>query len=408
MRSALADKWGLDPSVDFLNHGSFGACPREVLAIQAALRDRMEAEPVRFLWRELETLLGESRNALAPFIGVDPDDLAFVTNATTGVNTVLQSLRFEPDDELLTTDHEYNAVLNSLHVVAARDRARVVVAHVPFPIREPSEVTAAVLGAVTSRTRLALVSHVTSPTALVFPAADLVRELEARGVDTLLDAAHSPGMVPVDLGGIGAAYSTGNAHKWLCAPKGAAFLHVRRDRRDRVRPLVISHGANDPRTDRSRYRAEFDWTGTADPTAVLSIPGALRFVGGLLPGGWPEIMSRNHELALDASRIICDALDIAPPAPAAMIGAMAAFPLTAQLPDDLDARLFDEHKLEVPVTSWPVPAALRPDARPQARLLRISAQAYNDRSQYERLAEALLSMSAAPAQRALGRVASAE
>jgi len=408
MASALAAHWGLDLSIDFLNHGSFGACPREVLAGQAALRDRMEAEPVQFLWHDLDGLLAAARAELAAFIGANPDDLAFVANATTGVNTVLQSLHFDPYDELLTTDHEYNAVLNAARAVAMRDAARVVVAHVPFPIGDPAEVIAAVLSAVTDRTRLALISHVTSPTALIFPAAELVRELTARGVDTLLDAAHSPGMVPLDLNAIGAAYATGNAHKWICAPKGSAFLHVRRDRHDRIRPLVVSHGANDTRPDRPRFRAEFDWTGTADPTAALSIPDALRFVGDLLPGGWPELMAANRELAVAASEILCEALEIEPPAPPGMIGAMAAFPLPAHFPDGVDVHLFDEHRIEVPVVSWPVAAALGPDERPRARLLRLSAQAYNDRSQYERLAGALRTMVPARAQPGAGRVANAE
>jgi isopenicillin-N epimerase len=405
--SSPAARWRLDPSIDFLNHGSFGACPREVLAAQAAWIERMEAEPVQFLWRDLEGLLAGSRAALAAFIGADPDDLAFVANATTGVNTVLQSLRFEPGDELLTTDHEYNAILNAVRAVTMRDGARVVVAQVPFPIHDPAEVIAAVLAAVTDRTRLALFSHVTSPTALIFPAADLVRELAARGVDTLLDAAHSPGMVPLDLNAIGAAYATGNAHKWLCAPKGSAFLHIRRDRRDGIRPLIVSHGANDTRSGRPRFRAEFDWTGTTDPTAVLSIPDALRYLGELLPGGWPGLMAANRELALAASTIVTDALGIEPSAPPSMIGAMAAFALPAGFPDDVDVRLFHEFRIEVPVVSWPVPAALGPGEWPRANLLRISAQAYNDRRQYERLAEALRTMVPAKPQRA-GRVASAE
>ncbi len=238
--SPQAARWGLDPSIDFLNHGSFGACPRDVLEFQAALRDRMEAEPVQFLG-----LLAGSREALAAFIGASPDDLAFVTNATTGVNTVLQSLRFGRGDELLTTDHEYNAILNAARAVAARDGAQVVVAHVPFPIGDPADVIAAVLGAVTDRTRLALISHVTSPTALIFPAAELIKELTARGIDTLLDAAHSPGMLPVDLNAIGAAYATGNAHKWICGPQGPARSHpaarrIARGQRNAGGPVALS------------------------------------------------------------------------------------------------------------------------------------------------------------------------
>ncbi len=389
------DPWLLDPGIAFLNHGSYGACPAPILAAQAGWRERMEREPVRFLGRELEGLLAEARTDVARYLGADPDDLAFVANATSGVNTVLRWLRFEPGDELLTTDHEYNATLNALAVAAERDGATVVIARVSLPVRQPGDVVAAILAAVTPRTRLLLVSHVTSPTGLVFPIAEIVGELAARGIDTLVDAAHAPGMVPVDVDRLGAAYWTGNAHKWLCAPKGAAVLHVRRDRQAAIRPLVISHGANDPRPGRSRFRLEFDWTGTADPTAWLTIPAAIRFVGGLMPGGWPDVMAANRSLALAARDLVCARLGVAPPAPDSMIGAMAAVPLPLAadrgdaVAEDLNRALFDDDRIEVPITAWPVPAARPPGAPPTAILVRLSAQRYNRLDQFERLADAL-------------------
>lgn len=392
MVSPDAAHWTLDPTVRYLTHGTFGAAPRVVLKAQRAWQDRLERQPVAFLDRDLDGLMADVRARLGAFIGARPEDLAFVSNATMGVNTVLRSLPFAPGDELLSTDHEYNATLNALRDVAARDGARVVIARIPFPIRAPEEVVDAIMGAVTSRTRLALVSHVTSPTALVFPVQRIVRELAERGVETLLDAAHAPGQVPLDLDALGAAYATGNAHKWLCAPKGAGFLHVRADHRERIRPLVISHGANDRRTDRTRFRAEFDWTGTGDPSAVLAIPAALEFLGGLRPGGWSALMASNHALALAGRDLVCDALGVEPPAPDAMLGAMAAVPLPEELPQDVKARLYDDHRIEVPVSSWPVDAALEPGAAPRAPLLRISAQAYNDVGQFEELASALASM----------------
>ena len=371
--------WTLDSGVVFLNHGSFGACPKPVLDYQRRLREELEREPVRFLSRELQARLDAARAALGAFIGADPDDLAFVSNATTGVNTVLRSLALAPGDEILVTDHAYNACRNAVNAVAATQGARVVVARVPFPVDGDDAVVSAILAVTTPRTRLALLDHVTSPTAVVFPIARLVSALAERGVETLVDGAHAPGMLPLDVRAVGAAYYTGNCHKWMCAPKGAAFLYVRRDRQASVRPLVISHGANSPRTDRSRFRLEFDWTGTQDPTPALAVPEAIRVVGSLCPGGWPAVMKQNHALALLARRRLCEALGRTPPCPDVMIGSLAA----VQLPDgtdDLQKRLFDRFAIEVPVITWPAPPT---------RWVRVSAHIYNREQDYERLAEAL-------------------
>jgi len=403
--SPLAAHWSLDPDVVFLNHGSFGACPTPVLEAQRAWRDRLESEPVRFMVDELEPALDMARARVAAFLRADPDDLAFVHNATSGVNTVLRSLRIAPGDEVLGADHEYNACLNAARYVAERDGARLVVAALPFPVAGPEEVVERVLAAVTPRTRLALLSHVTSPTAVVLPVAELARELAARGVEVLVDGAHAPGMLPVDLRALetsGVAYWTGNLHKWTCAPKGAAILWVRRDRQAAIRPLTISHGANDPRRHRSRFRLEFDWMGTDDPTAWLAAPAAIDFVGGLMPGGWPEVMARNHALALAGRDTVCRRLGVAPPVPDGMLGSMAAVLLpedagaaasTALSPLDADPiqlALQERFRIQVPVLPWPTPWTPGFSAdMARRRLVRLSAQLYNDPAEYDVLAEGL-------------------
>jgi isopenicillin-N epimerase len=391
--------WGLDPETTFLNHGSFGAAPRAVLAAQQRWRERLEAEPVRFMVEMLPSALDEARIAAAAFLGADAEGLAFVPNATTGVNTVLASLAFSGGlargDELLTTDHAYNACRNALDVLAERTGARVVVAHLPFPLTDPGEAVDAALSAVTARTRLALLDHVTSPTGLVLPVERLVPALQARGVDVLLDSAHGPGMLPLDLGALGAAYVTGNFHKWVCAPKGAAFLHVREDRRARIRPLVISHGANAELQGRTRFRHEFDWTGTDDPTPWLCVPEALRVLGALFPGGWPELMRRNRDGALAARRRLAERLGVPLPAPDSMIGTLAALPLPdaprgarppSRYRDALQDALVERHRVQVPIVVWP--------AAPR-RWVRTSTQAYNRPAEIDLLADALLAELAA-------------
>lgn len=384
--------WPLDPDVVFLNHGSFGSCPRPVLEFQQQIRARLERQPVQFFVRDLEGLLDSARAVLAEFVGADADDLVFVPNATAGVNTVLRSLRFERGDELMVTDHEYNACRNALDFASAQWGARVTVVAVPFPLASADDIVAAVMERVTPRTRLALLDHVTSQTGLVMPIQRLAEKLAERGVETLVDGAHAPGMMPLRLREIGAAYYTGNCHKWLCAPKGAGFLVVRRDRQALIRPLAISHGANSTRTERSRFQIEFGWTGTCDPSAWLSVPESLRWVGSLLPGGWPEVMQRNRALALAGRKVLCDALSIALPCPEELIGSLASIPIadaaddgTPASPlyaDPLQDKLRLRHRIEVPIIPWPVPPK---------RLLRISAQLYNSLPQYRLLAEALKS-----------------
>jgi len=372
--------WCLDASVAYLNHGSYGACPRAVLEVQRALQLQMEREPVDFLSRRLPERLQSARAALAGFLGADAADLVFVPNATAGVNVVLRSLAFAPGDELLATSHTYAACRKTLDYVASRTGARVVSAALPFPVRDEEEIVAAVMACVSPRTRLALLDHVTSPTALVLPIERLVRELRARGIETLVDGAHAPGMVALALAKLGAAYYTGNAHKWLCAPKGAAFLHVRRDRHPDLHPTVISHGYG------AGLHAEFDWIGTFDPSAWLSVPAAIEYLGTLLPGGWPQLMVTNRALAREARAHLCAALGIDPPCPEAMLGSMASLILPAPAEGAAASRL-DGDALATWLRERGVEAWV---SRRPFNLLRVSAQLYNNIAEVRRLGDLTL------------------
>ena len=388
-KNFLADRWLLDPDVVFLNHGSFGATPKVVLDEQTRIRARIEREPLIFFDHDYLPALDRARTVLAAFLGARMGDLAFIVNATTGVNTVLRSLRLEPGDELLVTDHEYNACRNAIDAVASESGAEVVVATIGFPLSSEDSVVETVLERVSPRTRLLLIDHVTSQTGMVLPIERIVGEIQALGVDVLVDGAHAPGMVALNLDSLGATYYTGNLHKWVCAPKGAAFLHVREDRQERVRPLVISHGANASSAKRSRFHLEHDWTGTRDPSAWLSVPAALSEMESMVKGGWDEVRRRNRALVLEGRNILCDALGIEAPCPDTMIGSLASLPLpdgdggsvNDLFPfDGLQDRLLEDYRIEVPIIAWPAPPR---------RLVRISAQLYNSAWQYVALGEAL-------------------
>src|SRR6185295_2977305 len=216
--SVLASQWTLDPAIDFLNHGSFGACPRAVLEQQQRWRAQLEQNPVHFMKSDLETLLDTSREQLAAFLGADPASLVFVRNTTTGVNAILRSVELKPGDELLLTSHAYNALRNAVEFVAARRGAKVVTAPISLPIESPEHIVESILSHASRRTRLVLLDHVTCLAGFILPVARLVHELDRRGIDTVIDGAHAPGMVQLNLTSLGAAYYVGNCHKWLCAP----------------------------------------------------------------------------------------------------------------------------------------------------------------------------------------------
>lgn len=380
--------WCLAPDIVFLNHGSFGACPRAVLELQADLRKRMEAEPVQFLWRRYEERLDASRQVVAAFLSARPQDLVFVTNATTGVNAVVRSAGLQAGDEVLTTNLDYNACHNALLGAAQERGARVITAPIPFPVFNENEIVDAVLRIVTPRTRLAMIDHVTSNTGIVLPVAKITQELESRGVDVLIDGAHAPGMLRLNLPELRAAYYTGNLHKWVCAPKGTAFLWVREDKQKRMQPAVISHGNNTPRPGYSEFQDRFDWAGSFDPTGWFCAGAAIEYIGSLFPGGWPEVQERNRGLVLSARQNLCTELGVDAPCPEEMLGSMATIPLPQRFqgrprsgkidPEQLD--LYDKFGIEVPLVRIGDPAT---------RYFRISAHVYDFPSEYHYLAHAL-------------------
>ncbi|MDD4603704.1 MAG: aminotransferase class V-fold PLP-dependent enzyme [Bacteroidales bacterium] len=383
--SEFANQWILDPKMIYLNHGSFGATPSAILEKQSEYRERLESGPVRFLIRQMEEMFELSRIKAANFVHASPHDLVFVQNATTAVSTVFRSLHFNPGDEILITNHTYAACRRLVEFICEQSGAHLIEACYDFPINSPDVILEAVLSKVTSRTKIALIDHITSATAIIQPVAAIVKELERKGVDAFIDGAHAPGSIPLDLENIGAAYYTGNCHKWICTPKSTALLHVRRDKQDQIHPLVISHAGHKAQP----FTERFYWPGTFDPTPALCVGDAIDYLAAFFPGGWPELMQRNHDLCLEARNLLCQQLNIEKPCPDSMIASMATLPLTPPETivftdykgvDPFQDRIFREFNMEIPV--WCSP-------NPPTRLIRISVQLYNSLEQYRYLGTVL-------------------
>jgi isopenicillin-N epimerase len=379
----LAARWLLDPAIAFLNHGSFGATPRDILARQSALREQIESRPIEVLGRRSSAMLAEARRRIGPFIGASPQDFAFVANITEGVNAVLRSLQFQPGDELLTTTHVYNAVRQSMRHLASRAGAIVIEADVPLPLASPAQVVDAVRRAMSPRTRLLVIDHITSPTGVVFPIGELIGLADERCIDVLVDGAHAPGMVDLSIDDLRPTYYAANLHKWCCAPKGAGFLWVRPDRQKAVHPTTISHFLD------QGFQEEFAWQGTRDITPWLCAADAIDFMGALLPGGWTALRQHNHDMAAWVQAMLCERWDAVPATPldGSMLGSMATVPLPAAIRSryatwqDFQAEVYGRFSIEVPVVDWGGRWWVRP-----------CCQAYNRAEHYERLAEAVLTM----------------
>jgi isopenicillin-N epimerase len=363
----LRREYLLDPEVAFLNHGSFGACPRPVFDRYQAWQRELESEPVDFLARQLPDLLDSARATLATYVRCRPGDLAFVQNATTAVNLAARSLDLRPGDEVLATDLEYGACDLAWEWVCRRSGARYTRARIPLPLRDPSDLVDALFAAAGSRTRAVFVSHITSATGLVLPVDEILARARALGLLTIVDGAHAPAQVPLDLDRLGADYYAGNLHKWLGCAKGAGFLHVRPEHQDRVDGAIVSWGYADGKT----FAARIEKQGTRDPAAWLTVPDAIGFQA---ERDWDEVRKRSRRLAHEARRELCSLLGTEPLAPDTMVAQMAAVRLP-HATDNLSKRLFERHRVEIPV---------------EDDLLRLSVAGYTTREEIDRLLAALV------------------
>jgi isopenicillin-N epimerase len=368
---AVRHEWPLDWGWLTVNHGSFGATPRVVLAAQQDWRREMEVQPTRFMHEALPAGLAAAAARLGAFFGADGKDIGFLDNATSGCNAVLRSLRLMPDDEVLVLSHGYGAVRNTVRFVTERAGARMTEAAIPFPRPDAEAIVASIASALTARTRVAVIDHITSGSALVLPLRKVVAACRAAGVPVLVDGAHGPGQVTLDLGSLGADWYVGNCHKWLCAPKGSAFLWAAPDRQAELHPLTISHGYG------QGFRAEFDWTGTRDSSACLAIPVALDFHHRLGDGA---LRARNVALAAEGARLLADHLGTEVGTTGSMAGAMGVVRVPLAAPPTADWAQHLRQRLLAARTDAPV------HALDSALWLRISAHAYNELADYEALA----------------------
>jgi isopenicillin-N epimerase len=375
--AAIRHEWGLDPDFLTVNHGSYGATPLVVRAEQDRWRQRMEAQPTRFFFLELPGALREAAAALARFLEIDAGDVAFVPNATTGANAVLRSIGLVSGDEVLHVSHVYNAVRNTIGHLAGQSGANVVVAEVPFPRPEPAAILGNIERAITKHTRIAVIDHITSSSGLVLPVHEIVGVCHAAGVPVLIDGAHGLGQVALDLRQLDADWYVGTCHKWLCAPKGCGFLYARADRRADLHPVTISHGYG------QGFTAEFDWTGTIDPSAYLALPAAIAFFEKL---GGTALRERNRQLAADAATLLADALRTEVGALPEMGGSMGLVRLPIGHEATRSAAIRVRHALQAAGTDAPV------HPLSGALWLRLSAYAYNEIADYERLAALLPAM----------------
>jgi isopenicillin-N epimerase len=372
--ATLRDQFLLDKSVTFLNHGSFGACPIPVFEEYQRWQLELERQPVEFIGRRLEGLLDEAREPIARYLNTDASNLVYVQNATSGLNVIARSFPLEQGDEILTTDHEYGALDMTWEWMCGKSGAKYIKHPVPIPVTTHEEFMESFWSAVTPKTKIIFMSHITSPTALIFPVKEICARARDAGILTVIDGAHAPGQIPIDLTAIEADIYSGNFHKWLCAPKGSAFLYVRPEQQEWVESLTVSWGWRGESTFITRNQ----YQGTRDAASFLATPAAIKFQE---EHNWPAVRERCHALAQEARSRISERFGLAPitpDQPDEWIAQLVSCPIPTDDIETLKARLYDEFRVEVPLGSWN-----------GHNWVRVSFQGYNDESDLDRLIEAL-------------------
>ncbi len=374
------DLFLLYPDIAFLNHGSFGATPKVVFDKYQWWQRELEYQPVEFLstHRRYNGLMHEARAALAAYVHCGADDLVYVPNATTGMNIVARSLHLQPGDEILGTDHEYGALDRTWHYLCKQTDAVYKLQPIPLPVTTHADFIERFWAGVTLRTKVIFLSHITSPTALTFPIKELCARARAAGILSVIDGAHAVGQIPLEMGDLGADFYASNCHKWLCAPKGSAFLYVRPDRQHLVEPLVVSWGYESMTPGPSRFIDEQEFTGTRDPSAYLAVPEAIRFVQS---HDWAAVRAHCHGLVQQARTRIGELTGLPPIAPESTewFSQMCTLPLPPCDPAALKSRLYDEFGVEIPIVTW--------QGKP---FVRVSIQAYNSSDDIDRLLHGLV------------------
>jgi len=366
----------LDPSVTFLNHGSFGATPKPVFDEYQRWQMELERQPVEFMGRRFTGLMAEARAALGAYLGTHADNLVYTQNVTISMNIVARSLQLGTGDEVLTSDHEYGAMDRTWRFLSKERGFKYI--NQPVSLASKEAFVHSFWSAVTPRTRVIFLSHITSPTALIFPVDEIIKRARVAGIITVIDGAHVPGQIPLDLDSLGADFYGGNLHKWLCAPKGAGFLYARPEMQHLLKPLVVSWGYESETPSASTFVDQQEWWGTRDIAAFLSVPAAIQFQQ---KNHWDKVREASHILAQDVQQRICELTGLAP-LHAQAEGWFAQL-TAAPLPADTDlaalkARLYDEHRIEIPLIAWN-----------NMKLIRVSIQGYNSKRDVDHLLRAL-------------------